>query len=130
MIEPDARTRASWGNHPNQPSVRLIAGRVHRKGKLRGFVTAEILPVGLKIADITIIQGRAGFFAGLPARPVLDSDGHHRRNDAGKPQYAAIIEWSDRAVSDRFSATLIALVRRAYPEMFVGVDADVDDRST
>jgi hypothetical protein len=44
----------------------------------------------------------------------------NRRGADGKPQYAAILEWKSRDLSDRFSATVIDLIRQNHPNALDG----------
>jgi hypothetical protein len=95
--------------------MRLIAFWPMIKGSLRGFATIE-LPIGLRIADCPVyaMQGKA--WAALPAKPILDGEGRHVRSPGGKPQYAAILSWRDRDLADRWSATVVELIRAAHPD--------------
>lgn len=94
--------------------MRLIEFRLLTKGALRGFATVE-LPNGLIIRDISVLVGRNGAWANLPAKPVLNRDGSPRLGTNGRALYNPILEWNDRSLSDRFSAALIDLVRAAHP---------------
>jgi DNA-binding cell septation regulator SpoVG len=115
MIEPDARTRATWGDRPDpRPRMRLLDFKSVRKAKLFGFAKVE-LPNGLRISDIPVFAGKRGRFATMPARPVLDQEGRQKRDINGNPQYAVFLEWRDRDLASRFSDTVIALVLEAYP---------------
>jgi hypothetical protein len=51
----------------------------------------------------------------LPAKPVLDRDGHHKTGPDGKPAYTAIVQWRSRDLSDRFSEAVIKAIRRMHP---------------
>src|SRR5690349_1803536 len=110
MIEPDARTRATWGEPPDRrPRMRLLNFRAVNKGSLRGLATVA-LPNGLTIFDCPVMVGKRGPWATLPAKPVLDSEGRHVTADGRKRQYAPVAQWRDKEQSTRFSDSLVALV--------------------
>jgi hypothetical protein len=97
--------------------ARLIEWRTFRKNTLRGFAVVE-LPSGLVIRDVTVHEKAGKLWAGLPARPVLDSEGRHVSNHGGHKQYAAVLGWRDRALADGFSERVVELVRTEHPEAF------------
>jgi hypothetical protein len=101
------------------PGARLVEFRPAIKGALRGFATVE-LPIGLRIRDMPVLVGRNGPWASMPAKPQIDKAGQHKRDANGKTAYAAILEWRDRELSDRFSAAVIALIRAAHPDALDG----------
>lgn len=95
--------------------LRLVSFKELRKGGLIGFATIEMAP-GLTIADCPLQTSHGRTWCGLPAKPVLDQDGRQVVSD-GKKQYAAILKWRDRELSDRFSDRIVELVREQYPEL-------------
>jgi hypothetical protein len=107
-----------WGSKPEgtaaKPGMRLISWKPLLKGALRGFATVE-LPIGLTIADIPVLVSHGVPWATLPSKPQLDQDGRHRRDANGKPAYSPILRWRDKDLSNRFSATVVELVRAAHP---------------
>lgn len=96
-------------------AMTLIGWRPLIKNSLRGFAEVE-LPIGLRISDILVLVGRNGPWASLPSKPILDRDGAQKRAANGKLQYAPILAWRDRELSDRFSAAVVELVQRQHPE--------------
>jgi hypothetical protein len=121
-IAPSAATRATWGEPATAQQPRRMALRRWRpmhRATLRGFADIE-LPSGLVLHDVAIFAGRNGPWASLPSKPVLDQDGRHRINIAGKPQYAPVAEWRSRELADRFSADVTELVRAAHPDALDG----------
>ncbi len=103
----------------DRPKMRLISFKPLPKGALRGFATVE-LPIGLVMHDVCVLIGKNGPWASLPAKPVLDREGRHVKPDGVKGQYAAILEWRDRATADKFSAAVVDMVRAAYPDALDG----------
>ncbi len=95
--------------------VTLLTWRSITRNTLRGFASVR-LGAALKIHDIAVhrhSEGRA--WAALPSKPVLMQDGSVKRGDNGKPVYAPILEWADRAASDRFSEAVIAAIEAGNP---------------
>ena len=112
---------ATWGGLPTpghqaeQKRMRLIAWKPLVKNSLRGFATVE-LPIGLKISDVPVLISNGKACASLPSKPQIDKDGQHKRDFNGKPVYAAILEWRDRDLGDRFSAAVVALIHAEHPD--------------
>jgi hypothetical protein len=94
--------------------MRLVSGKPMAKGALRAFATVE-LPIRLKLIDCPVFVGSSGRWASLPSKPVLDRDGKQAKPN-GRPQFATVLEWRNRALSDRFSAAVVALIRAAHPD--------------
>jgi hypothetical protein len=118
------RGEALWGRPapaiaPERPRMRLLSWKPLVKGPLRGFATLE-LPIGLKLIDCPVLVGPAGPWAGLPSKPLLDRDGR-QKIDNGKRAFEPVLEWRDRALSDRFSAAVVALVLAAHPDALEGL---------
>ena len=111
----DAQSRTD-----TRPCMTLEAFKPMVKGTLRGFATVR-LPNGLTIADIQVCTSHGKVWASLPSKPVLDHDGRHIEK-AGKKQYAAILQWADRATANRWSAAIVELVRAAHPDVLVDAD--------
>jgi hypothetical protein len=114
MTAPDAAIAVGYGDWPAARQLRLVSWQPFRKGPLRGFACIE-LPIGLKIFDVPIRTSTNGLWAGLPAKPEIDRDGRRKTDVNGKPVYAEVLRWRDRATADRFSQAVIALVRQAHP---------------
>jgi hypothetical protein len=91
-----------------------------RKGSLRGFACIS-LPNGLQVDDCPVLSTAGKHWATLPSKPVVTKDGLQARiPGSGKPQYAAMLRWSDRDTSQRFSDAVVALVRTVDPGAFDG----------
>ena len=83
--------------------------RPFHRNTLRGFATVHIDELKLTIHDIAVHQHDDGArWVGLPAKPVIDRDGIVKRTSDGKPEYAKLLSFDSRAVSDAFSAAVIA----------------------
>lgn len=101
---------------PPPRRMQLKAWRPLVKNTLRGFAIVE-LPNGLTIKDVSVHQKDNKRWAGLPAKPVIGQDGTVVQKD-GKAQYASIMEWNSRDLSDRFSAAVVELVLASHPDAF------------
>lgn len=108
------RAAAHAAGKPPPRKMRLLSWRALRKGSLLGFATFE-LPAGLIIEDVAILTSNGRTWVNLPAKPQLDKEGQHRRDENGKPLYVPILRWRDRDLSDRFGEAVIALVRELHP---------------
>jgi hypothetical protein len=97
-----------------RPLLQLVAFRRVVKGALRGFASVA-MPSGLEIADCCLLVGKNGPFVTLPSKPVLDADGRHMADAAGKKIYAPVLKWRSRELADRFSRALVALVLEQHP---------------
>ena len=101
-------------NDTSKPRMKLLDWRASRKNTLHGFAVIE-LPSGFVIRDVSIHEKAGKWWAGLPARPILDSAGKQVVNHGGHRQYAALLGWRDRDLADRFSAAVVELVRTEHP---------------
>jgi hypothetical protein len=110
---------ATWGPRPEPGPIaspkrlQLLEWRPLIKGALCGFASIE-LPIGLTIPDCPVFVSGEREWVNLPARPQLDRDNQARLDPStGKVLYAALLEWRDRELRDRFSAAVIAALREA-----------------
>ena len=113
-IAPDTATAAGFGGWPAPRRMLLRKWRPLVRNTLRGFADVE-LPSGLQIDEIAVHVRNGRAWASLPARPMLDADGRHVVRE-GEPQYASIMRWRTRELADRWSATVVELVREANPD--------------
>jgi hypothetical protein len=101
-----------------KPKMRIIAGKRVVKGTLR-FVCKIGLPFGtgeLEIADVMVFTSHDESWASLPSKPMLDQDGVHMTAENGKKVYVPFLAWSSKELRDRFSAAVVALVRKEFPD--------------
>jgi hypothetical protein len=78
-----------------------------------------VLPAGLAIESLKWAARQPRSYD-LQRRAQIDADGRQKRAADGKPAYTKILEWRDRETSDRWSAAVIDLVRRAHPDALDG----------
>ena len=86
-----------------------------RKESLRGFLTAT-LPSGMVLHEISVLVSNGKAWASPPSKPMVGRDGKVLVGDNGKPRYAQLIEFTDKATRDRFSAAVLAALLGAHPE--------------
>jgi hypothetical protein len=48
----------------------------------------------------------------LPGKALIDEQGRRKRDAEGKLLYVPVAQWRDRAISDRFSELMIAMINR------------------
>src|SRR5262249_49568266 len=99
-------------------SVRVEAFKPLRSNSLFGFVDVVIPEMHLRIREATVHESHGKRWIGLPARAQIDRDGQVRRDERGKPAYAAILQFTDRATGDAFSARAIAALLENFPNAF------------
>jgi hypothetical protein len=79
------------------------------RNTLRGFATVRIDELKLTLHDVAIHQHDTGTrWVGQPAKPVVDRDGVAKRSSDGKLEYVRLFSFDSRAVSDAFSAAVVA----------------------
>ena len=97
------------------PGITLVDWKLLACNTLRGFATVA-LPSGLTIRDVAVHTSNGKSWASLPSKPILGSDGVAQRDqNTGKIRYTPLLEWPDRATSDRFSTAVIDAVEAKHP---------------
>lgn len=90
-------------------TVTVTDFRPYHRNTLRGFATVHVDELKLTIHDLAVHQHDNGKrWVGLPAKPVIDSSGVAKRNAEGKLEYAKLLSFDSRGVSDAFSEAVIA----------------------
>ncbi len=97
-----------------RPAITLLGWRPQRQHSLRGFAAIRFW-FGLVLHDCPVHVTGDRIWAGLPGKPQIDRDGQVIL-EGGKRKYAPVAEIPDRAVRDRFSDAVVALVQAAHPE--------------
>jgi hypothetical protein len=77
--------------------------RPHQKNSLRAFFSAT-LPSGLILHDLMLHEKDKVRWVGFPGREWV--------NQSGEKQYARFVEFTSRAVADRFRDALLAAIDR------------------
>jgi hypothetical protein len=89
-----------------------------RSNTLFGFATIVIPELHLRINDVTVHESHGKRWIGLPAKPQIEREGAVRRDDRGKIAYSVVLQFTDRATSDAFSARVIAALLENFPDAF------------
>lgn len=103
---------AATNNNPMQLS--LLSWKSVPRNSLRGFATVR-LGRSLKIADVMVHCSAGKRWAAMPSKPMLGKDNNTVKDDRGKLKYVPIVEWLDKAASDRFSEAVIQAVEAEHP---------------
>ena len=103
--------------------VKIIEVKQQRKGALLGFVKIQ-LGSSLRINDCPVLQSGDHCWVALPGKPRLGRDGRQAVGSNGKPEWLPVLEWSNRAASDRFSASVVDAIAAFDPEFFAEVAGD------
>lgn len=110
--------------------ITLVEWKPMVRNTLRGFVTIK-LGRSLIVHDAPVhctarADGTMRYWCGLPSKPQVDRTGQALRDDKGKVRYTPILEWSDRAASDRFSDGVIAAIEAQHPGALASDAASAD----
>jgi hypothetical protein len=99
-------------------SVRVENFKRQRSNTLFGFIDLVIPELRLRIREATIHEAHGRRWVSLPSKPQVDRDGVARRDDRGKIAYSPILQFTDRAVGDAFSARAIEALLESFPDAF------------
>jgi hypothetical protein len=99
-------------------TVQVESFKPLRSNTLFGFVTLLVPEVHLRIHDATVHESHGRRWIGLPGKAQIGRDGNTRRDDRGKLLYTPVVQFTDRATSDAFSARAIAALLADYPDAF------------
>jgi hypothetical protein len=80
---------------------------------MRAFLSVE-LPSGMVVHDLRLMAGKNGFWIALPAQKQLDRDGNPRLDANCRALYSQIVEFRDRATTDRFAAMILKVIRAEH----------------
>ena len=113
MSEAGAGGEAAGTAPAERPKMQLLRWRKIDKGKVRG-VASVLLPIGLEIHEILLLDGPGGVWAKLPSQPRL-REGRQLRDDAGRALYTDLLAWRTRELREAFSQRLLALIAEQHP---------------
>jgi hypothetical protein len=98
------------------PGLRLLEFRQMRKGALIGFAQLEYH--GLIISDAAAFRKNGRSWVSLPPSPRVDTKtGTVLRKADGRPEYTSPLRWRGRALNDEFSAVVLAMIQRQFPDV-------------
>jgi hypothetical protein len=99
-------------------TVQVEAFTPKRSKTLAGFCTVIIPEMHLKIVDLSVHEKNGSRWVGLPGKPQITRECTVRRDERGKTIYAAVIEFTDKATRDGFSAKVVASLLDFAPSAF------------
>jgi hypothetical protein len=99
-------------------TVHVEAFKPVRSNTLVGFCSVTIPELHLRIIDLSVHERNESRWVGLPAKPQVDRNGNVRKDDRGKTAYTPVIEFTDKATRDAFSARVIASLLEFAPAAF------------
>jgi hypothetical protein len=94
-----------------------------RANTLHGFINITIPEMHLRICDLTAHEKNGKRWIGLPAKPQIDRAGTVRKDERGKTLYVPVLEFTDKATRDAFSARVVEALLQFAPEAFAQGEA-------
>ena len=91
-------------------TVICTAWNPFERNPLRGFADLWLHTARLNIKGCALHEKNGRRWVQLPARPQLDQNRELVKDDAGKVQYAKVIDFDSREVSDRFNAAALKAI--------------------
>jgi len=98
--------------------IRVEGFRPLRSNSLFGFADIVIPELHLHSIDATVDKSHGKRWIGLPAKPQITREGAVRRDGRRKAAYAPVLEFTDRATRDAFSARVIAALLEDFLNAF------------
>ena len=86
------------------------------KNTLLGFAKVRT-PSGIVFHDVAIHRQGDAAWASPASKPMLNRDGQHMKDVAGKSQWTPIISFTSKELRDKFSAEVIDAVRVSHPDV-------------
>jgi hypothetical protein len=115
MTAPSAAAAHGFGDRPPaRPRARLSAVRIVKRGGLVCFV--DVIVGRLKLFNVAVFTGARGPFVSLPQAPILDENGTQKRVD-GRRLYQPTVMLTTPQARERFSTTVLELLRKEHPEL-------------
>jgi hypothetical protein len=91
-------------------TVICTAWKPYDRNTLKGFADLWLRTARLNIRGCAVHEKNGRRWVQLPAKPQLDQDRQVVCDDAGKVQYAKILDFDSREVSDRFNAAALKAI--------------------
>jgi hypothetical protein len=85
---------------------------------LFGFTIIVVPELHLRIHDVSVHAKGESRWASLPSKPQIDRSGQVRKDERGKALYVPVVEFTDKATRDAFSAKVIASLLEFAPSAF------------
>ena len=94
--------------------IRCVNWRPFTRNTLQGFAAFNVPAMRLTIRDCAVHRKNGRRWVQLPARPILDDNRDLVHDVRGKIQYATIVQFDSREVSDAFSAAALHALDASY----------------
>ncbi len=91
-------------------TVICTAWKPYEKNTLKGFADLWLRAARLNISGVAVHEKNGNRWVQLPARPQLDKDRNLVCGEDGKIQYAKVMDFDSREVSDRFNAAALKAI--------------------
>ena len=91
-------------------TVICTAWKPYEKNTLKGFADLWLRAARLNISGVAVHEKNGKRWVQLPARPQLDKDRNLVCGEDGKIQYAKVMDFDSREVSDRFNAAALKAI--------------------
>ena len=102
------------------PRTRLLEWRPLHQNTLIGFAKVQFAS-GLIINGIAVHVAGSRMWASPPLRPLL-KDNAVIVDEAGRRQYAPVIDFATHGVRSRWSRQVLAALREAHPDLLTNGD--------
>lgn len=89
-------------------TISIVEFKPLRRGSLLGFATINVQQMRMTIRDVTVHESHGKRWASLPSKPQVGRDRELVKDADGKLKYSPVFEFDSRAVSDAFSAAVLA----------------------
>jgi hypothetical protein len=99
-------------------TVRCDDFRALRRNTLCGFAVVTVAELKLTVRDVAIHQKGDSRWAQLPAKPQVKDGALVKDASTGKIAYTPVMEFTNKAVRDAFSAAVITAVLDYAPAAF------------
>jgi hypothetical protein len=88
------------------------------RNTLRGFCRAR-MPSGVVLHDNGVHEKNGTWWVSPAAKPMLNRDGQHIKDHAGKPMWSPAVSFASKELRDKFSAAVLGALRTVRPEIFM-----------
>src|SRR3954465_15586562 len=108
------------GTPARAPVITCISFQERRSGPtLLGYADVHVGgPFKFKLYGLSVPPRAGPRWACLPSRPVLDREGKHARDDAGKLRFVATMAWDSARLTSAFSNAVVEAVARYDRSVF------------
>jgi hypothetical protein len=69
--------------------------------------------------DNAVHEKNGTWWVSPAAKPMLNRDGQHIKDHAGKPMWSPVVSFASKELRDKFSAAVLGALRTVRPEIFM-----------